>query len=36
MAQSGEYRTAMVSEEAMTEFIEYITYYSDMHADMDW
>ena len=36
MAQSGEYGLAMASEEAMTEFIEGLTYFSDMHANMDW
>ena len=36
MAQSGEYGLAMASEEAMTEFTECLTYFSDMHANMDW
>ena len=36
MAQSGTYQLAMASEEAMTEFIEGLTYFNDMHANMDW
>lgn len=36
MAQSGEYELAMASEEAMTEFTEGLTYFNDMHANMDW
>ena len=36
MAQNGTYQLAMASEEAMTEFIEYLTYFNDMHANMDW
>ena len=36
MALSGEYRLAMASEEAMTEFAERLSYFSDMHANMDW
>ena len=36
MAQSGEYRLAMASVEAMTEFVEGLTYFSDMHTNMDW
>ena len=36
MAQSGEYGLAMVSDEAMTEFTEGLSYFNDMHANMDW
>ncbi len=36
MAQSGEYGLAMASEEAMTEFTEGLSYFNDMHANMDW
>lgn len=36
MAESGLYGLAMESEEAMAEFIEYLTYVNDMHANMDW
>ncbi len=36
MAQSGEYRLAMQSEEAMKEFTEYFTYLSDMYANMEF
>ena len=36
MARSGEYTLAMMSEEAMTEFTEGLTYFNDMHANMDW
>ena len=36
MAQSGTYQLAMASEEAMTEFTEGLTYFNDMHANMDW
>ena len=36
MAQSGEYGHAMASSDAMTEFVESLTYFNDMHANMDW
>ena len=36
MAQNGTYGLAMVSEESMTEFVEGLSYFSDMHANMDW
>ena len=36
MAQSGTYELAMASEEDMTEFVEGLSYFSDMHANMDW
>ena len=36
MAQDGTYGLAMASEEAMTEFVEGLSYFSDMYANMDW
>ena len=35
-ALSGEYRRAMISKEAMTEFTEYQSYISDMYANMEF
>ena len=36
MAGNGTYGLAMASEEDMTEFVEGLSYFNDMHANMDW
>ena len=36
MAENGTYGLAMASEEDMTEFVEGLSCFSDMHANMDW
>jgi hypothetical protein len=34
--KDGSYSLAMNSVESMKEFIEYLTYYDDLNANMDW